>query len=100
MLNSSSQSNDIPSNAISLYYGGDDILCAISNDKYKELINCLVKKDDIGWNELFANGEAFTISSNTRAIVLDYKLSTAKVRISEGLYKDQIAWVAIEAVGK
>jgi len=97
-VSNSTQQESVPSNAISLYYEDATILCGTTQENYKELINCLVKQDEYGWNQMFATGKAYLVPSRTRAIVLERKLTTAKVRIVEGIYKNQIAWVAIEAI--
>lgn len=103
LLNSSpdyndEKQNDIPSNAISLFYDGGDILCATTKDNYSDLIDCIIVKDEVGFSQMFANGTAFRVSSMTKALVLEKHFSTSKVRICEGIYKNQIAWVAIEAI--
>ena len=93
---SESSSNDI----VSLYFGGVEILCGVTEQDYKDLIGTLVNKDDLGFNEMFANGNAFIVDSGTKALVLDRNFTTAKVRILEGVYENEIAWLAIEAISK
>ena len=91
----------IPSNAIAMYVNGDrdlEILCATSKGNYSKLIDALVKNDDYGFKEMFLYGEAFTVIPGTRVIVLDRTISQAKVRILEGSYINNIAWVGIEQV--
>jgi hypothetical protein len=100
--NSSSTSNNVPSSGdtVSLYYGGVEILCGTTEQNYKDLIDTLVDKDNVGFNEMFSSGKAFMVDSGTKALVLERNFTTAKVRIMEGAYKDEIAWVGIEAIGK
>ncbi|HPL54777.1 MAG TPA: hypothetical protein PLW11_11705 [Bacillota bacterium] len=97
-VSNSTQQESIPSNAISLQYEDATILCGTTQENYSELIDCLVKKDEYGWNQMLSTGKAFVVPSRTRAIVLEKKFTVAKVRIVEGIYKDEIAWVAIEAI--
>lgn len=97
---SSSPENDIPDNAISLYWDGDEILCGSTKDNYSDLIDCIIKQDEYGLQEMFLLGQAFAVPSNTKAIILEQKIGQTKVRICEGDYVNEIAWVASEATSK
>lgn len=91
-------SSSLPSTAISLYMEGADIICASSKEKYSEMIGYIVAQDEYSGVELIANGDAFFVPSNTKAIVLERSIGSAKVRILEGVYEGVACWVASEAV--
>lgn len=98
--NNKANINNNSGDTVSLYYGGVEILCGVTEQDYKDLIDTLVDNDDVGFNEMFSNGRAFMVDSGTKALVLDRNFTAAKVRIMEGVYKDEIAWVGIEAIDK
>lgn len=56
-VTSDNQENNYKYNpdAISLYMGGEDIIVGITDRALSDAINCLVKKDDFGFNELVSN---------------------------------------------
>ena len=82
----SSSSSYAGGDTVSLYYGGVEILCGTTEQNYKDLIDTLVHQDQYGFQEMFSTGRAFIVDSGTNALVLDRNISTARVRILEGLY--------------
>jgi len=95
-------SKSLPSSGdtVSLVHGNTDILCGTTQQNYSDLINALIKKDDYGFNEMMASGKSFTVSSGTKALILEMDGGSAEVRILEGTHINEIAWVAIEATEK
>jgi hypothetical protein len=96
----SSSQLDSGGDVVSLYYGGVEILCGITEQDFKDIVDAIVNKDDVGFNQIFTSGRGFIVDSGTKALVLEKHLTAAKVRIMEGPYSGQIGWVTIEAVSK
>ena len=93
-----SSSSSSSGGTVSLYMDGSVILCGTTKGNYEDGIDALVKRDEYGLQEMLANGKLFDVPSGTDALVLERHLTTAKVRILEGTYKNRIAWIAIEAI--
>jgi len=77
---------------------GHQIPAAIDYDIYEEMVNEAAAHDTIGWQQLILEGKLFVIDNDTKVLVLDSKGFALKVRILEGEYLGQVAWVSLDAV--
>ena len=62
-----------------------------------------LKKDDVGFQQVFDRGDAFTVSAGTQAKLLDFHGildSVAHVRIIGGTHDTEEAWVPSEWIRK
>lgn len=92
------ESADLPKNAISLYYEGSVILCAVSKNDYSQAINCIINNDEAYLDGMILSGLVFDVPSNTKAVLVQAGFGSAQVRILEGIHKNEKVWVASEAV--
>lgn len=78
----------------------DNIICATTQDNYKELWKYLVAKDKVGVEEMLKQGKIYLLETGTEVKVIQATFNGIEVRVTEGPHKDKIAWVALDFLEK
>lgn len=73
---------------------------AVTKEALNELNKAANAKDEIGYEQIFLQGNAFLVKSGTSVLVLDNDVFTVKVRILEGEHRGKSGWVPYEWVTK
>jgi len=81
-----------------LYNGGNNILVAVDEASFDDLVRAVVIEDTLGIVELMADGKVFRVESRTRVKLIDRALTKTKVRILEGDFMGASGWVPFEWV--
>jgi len=82
-----------------LYVEGLDLVgVATTKEALDELTKASVARDSIGYSNVYLEGRAFQVESNTKVLILDITFATRKIRILEGDYYGQSGWVPYEWV--
>lgn len=80
-----------------LSYGAESVVIANSKDDLDDYISYLAKEDKNSISSMILNGQIAYVDNGTKVNILERKLSVAKVKILEGVYKDVEGWTIIEA---
>lgn len=77
---------------------GNDVAVAISKEAQNRLTDASVAKDEYGFRQVFLEGDAFIVQTNTKVRVLDSTWTLKQVRILEGEYINKAVWLPYEWV--
>lgn len=80
--------------------GSAEVIAAISESAYDEMIKAAAASDNIGIANMALAGLVVLIPSGTKVKVIDRTFGTRRVRILEGDYYGNAYWVAMEHVKK
>ena len=84
-----------------LYVEGLDFIgVATTKEAFDELTKASVARDSIGYAEVYSEGRAFQVESNTKILIIDITFGSNQVRILEGDYYGKTGWVPYEWVVK
>ncbi|MEW6209815.1 MAG: hypothetical protein AB1631_15735 [Acidobacteriota bacterium] len=69
------------------------VLVVVEKDTYSKLVKTVEARDDAGYRELFATGRVFSVTSNTKVLIIDQRLDMKQIRILEGPSRERAGWV-------
>ena len=78
----------------------DDIICATTQDNFKEYGKYSVADDFAGVEQMYNRGQIFLLKTGTKVKVIQVTFSGTEVRVMEGPHKDKIAWLARDFLEK
>ena len=78
----------------------DQVAVAFSEDAMDKRMKAAVANDKQGYLELLDAGDMALVPANTAVRLIDNGMTTVKVRLLEGAYKNRAGWVTIEALHK
>lgn len=73
---------------------------ALTDRAYSDLTKAAVAKDQIGFLEIFARGEAILVEKDTPVQVIDMGFASRKVRVLAGPHFGKAGWVPYERVSR
>lgn len=71
---------------------------AVSKEAHDAFTKTLTTKDEIGFNQLYAQGFIFELSEKTKVLKIGGTIGLNEVRILEGVHLGEAVWVAYEFV--
>lgn len=81
-----------------LEYGSDSVVIAGSKEALSEFLTNVAKDNESAITDMVSNGLIAYVENGTKINIIEKKLSTAKIKILEGLYEGVDCWTIIEAV--
>lgn len=81
-----------------LEYGSGSVLICNSKDSMKRFVEALTMEDNDTIEEMEKNGEVSYTTKGTKCNIIERELTSYKVKILDGLYKDNMVWVIAESV--
>lgn len=91
------QKESIKGDAI-LDYDGEKSLIAVSEDVMDKFFKALTNGNEGTIQELYSNFKIAQVPVGTPVNIIEKKLTRAKVKILDGVYKDNEVWVLIESL--
>ncbi|MGI5839409.1 MAG: hypothetical protein ACOX8W_07080 [bacterium] len=73
-------------------------LIAVDEETIDRFMDALVRENKGTINELYENNKIAEVPKGTKVNIIERKLTRAKVKILEGIYKDNEVWVLIESI--
>ena len=73
-------------------------LIAIDEETLDRFMDALVRENKGTINELYGNNKVAEVPKGIKVNIIERKLTRAKVKILEGIYKDNEVWVLIESI--
>lgn len=83
-----------------LSFNNGNSLITIDEKTLDRFMDALAKKNNGTISELYENNKAAEVPKGTKVNIIESKSTRVKVKILEGLYKDNKAWVLIESIQK
>jgi hypothetical protein len=71
---------------------------ALDEKTLSDAIKAARAKDEYATQEMLGAGKIFTVSDNTKVLIIDSNLGVSKVRVLEGPYSGKAGWVIVEWV--
>lgn len=81
-----------------LEYGSDSVVIADSKEALSEFLTNVANDNESAITDMVSNGLIAYVEKGTKINIIEKKLSTAKIKILEGLYEGVDCWTIIEAV--
>lgn len=78
--------------------GSSEVILAKTKSALDEMTKASTAGDIVGYKAPYLRGEAFFVNSNTKVLVLENTFASVKVRVLEGLHKNDVGWVPYEWV--
>lgn len=78
--------------------GGGVVILARTEYVHNEMVKSAVANDNVGYSQPLLTGDAFSVASNTKVLVIDSSTGARKVRVLEGTHINEVGWVSYEWV--
>jgi hypothetical protein len=82
-----------PGSIVETASSADVIICATTQENYKQVNKYIAADDKTGAENMLNRGQIFLLKTGTNVKVIQITFNGIEVRVQEGEYKDEIAWI-------
>jgi hypothetical protein len=82
-----------PGSIVEIASSADVIICATTQENYKQVNKYIAADDKTGAENMLNRGQIFLLKTGTNVKVIQITFNGIEVRVQEGEYKDEIAWI-------